>query len=89
MSFNQDITKKAQDIIFSWKKNDTCYPSLYFNNAQIQQQSVQEHLGLFLDEKSLLLEHIDVKIRKATVGLNLISKPKIQIITMFVFANCL
>ena len=84
MPFNPDVTKKAQDIIFSWKKNDTCYPSLYFNNAQIQ-QSVQKHLGLFLDEKPSLLGHINVKIRKATVGVNLICK--LKIITIFVLAN--
>ena len=46
MLFNPDITKQAQEIIFSRKKNDTSYPSLYFNNTLIQQQSVQKHLDL-------------------------------------------
>ena len=36
MSFHTGITKQAQEIIFSRKKNDTSHPSLYFNNAQIQ-----------------------------------------------------
>ena len=40
MSFNLDITKPAQEIIFSRKKNDTSYPSLYFNNARMQRQSL-------------------------------------------------
>ena len=35
MSFNLDITKQAQEIIFSRKKNDKSHPSLYFNNARI------------------------------------------------------
>ena len=63
MSFNPDITKQAREIIFYQKKNDTSYPSLYFNNARIQQQSIQKHLGLFLDEKLSVLGHIDVKIK--------------------------
>ena len=69
MLFNPDVTKKAQEIIFSRKKNDTSHPSLYFNNARIKRKSVQKQLGLFLDEKLSFLEHIDVKIKKATVGL--------------------
>ena len=60
MSFNPDITKQAQEIIFSRKKNDTSHPSLYCNNARIQRQSVRKHLGLFSDEK--------------TVGVNLMGK---------------
>ena len=74
MSFNPDITKQAQEIIFSRKKIVTSHPSLNFNNAQIQRQSVQKHLGLFLNEKLSFLEHIDVKIKKATVGINLMRK---------------
>ena len=49
MSFNPDLTKQAQEIIFSRKKTDTSHPSLYFNNAQIQRQSVKKYLGLILD----------------------------------------
>ena len=48
MSFNPDITKQAQEIIFSRNKIVTSHPSLYFNNAQMQRQSVQKHFGLFL-----------------------------------------
>ena len=46
MLFNPDITKQAQEIIFSRKKNDTSHPSLYFNNTLIQQQSVQKQIDL-------------------------------------------
>ena len=64
-------------MIFSRKKNDAGHPSLYFNDARIQQRSVHKHLGLFLDEKLLFLEHIDVKIKKATEGVNLMRKPNL------------
>ena len=50
-NFNPDITKQAQEIVFSRKKNDTSHPSLYFNDARIQRPSVHLHLTLFLDEK--------------------------------------
>ena len=53
MSFNPDITKQAQEIIFSRKKNNTSHPSLYFHNTPIQRKYVEKHLGLFLDEKKL------------------------------------
>ena len=71
MLFNPDITKKVQEIIFYQKENDTNHPGLYFNNALIQRQSVQKHLGFFLDEKLSFFEHTDVKIKKVTVGVNL------------------
>ena len=88
MSFNPNIAKQAQEIIFSRKKIDTSHPSLYFNNARIHRQSVQKHLGLFLDEKLAFLEHIDVKIKKATVGINLMCKlnlflPRSSLLTIY------
>ena len=88
MSFNPDITKQAQEIIFSRKKNNTSHPSLYFNNTPIQRKSVQKHLGLFLDEKLSFLEHIDEKIKKATVGVNLMRKlnlllPRLSLLTVY------
>ena len=88
MSFNPDITKQAQEIIFSRKKNNTSHPSLYFNNTPIQRKSVQKHLGLFLDEKLSFLEHIDEKIKKATVGVNLMRKlnlllPRSSLLTVY------
>ena len=73
MSFNPDITKQAQENFFSQKKNDTSYPSLYFNNARIQWKSVQKNIGLFLDEKLSFLEHIDVK-KESIIGVNLMHK---------------
>ena len=49
----------------------------FLNNARMQRQSIQKHLGLFLDKKFSFLEHIDVK-----------NLPAI-IITAFVLANSL
>ena len=35
ISFNPHVTKQAQEIIFSRKKNYKSHTSLYFNNARI------------------------------------------------------
>ena len=74
MPFNPDVKNQAQEIIFSRKKNDTSHTSSYLNNSQIQQRSVQKHLGLVLDGKFSLLEYVDIKIKKATVGVNFMCK---------------
>ena len=58
----------------SRKKNNTSHPSLNFSKTQIQQQSVQKDICLFLDEKLSFLEHANKTIKKATVGVNLIRK---------------
>ena len=52
-------------------------------NTRIQQQSVQKHLGLFLDEKRSSLEHTDEKIKKATVGVNLMRKANLLLSRSF------
>ena len=54
----------------------------------MQRKSVQKHLGLFLDEKLSFLEHIDEKIKKATVGVNLMRKlnlllPRSSLLTVY------
>ena len=59
------------NYFFFEKTKHTRHPSLCFNNARIQRQFIQKHLGLFLDEKLSILEHIEVKIEKATSGVNL------------------
>ena len=59
------------NYFFSKKKQHTSHPSLCFNNARIQRQLIQKHLGLFLDEKLSILEHLEVKMEKTTLGVNL------------------
>ena len=58
------------------------------NNTRIQRKSVQKHLGLFLDEKLSFLEHIDEKIKKVIVGVNLMRKlnlllPRSSLLTVY------
>ena len=88
MLFNPYITKQAQEIIFSRKKYNESHPSLYFNNTTIQRKSAQKHRGLFFDEKLSFLDHIDEKIKKATVGVNVMRKlnlllPRLALLTVY------
>ena len=46
MSFNPDITKHAQEVIFSWKSNKTDHPTVYFNHAPVAHTNCYKHLGM-------------------------------------------
>ena len=67
MSFNPDISKQAQEVIFSRKFKKTPHPPLMFNSNQINKASSQKHLGIILDESLSFEEHlktISVKTKK-------------------------
>ena len=73
LSFNPDIKRQAQEIIF-------------LERRMIQViHLLKKHLGLFSVEKLSLLERIDVKIKKARLGVNLMRN--LNLITTFVLAN--
>ena len=44
MSFNPDISKQAQQTIFSRKSKNTTHPPLVFNNNNVSQVDFQKHL---------------------------------------------
>ena len=60
MSFNPDPSKQVQKIIFSKKTKKIFYTSLRFNNTIYSQTSYQKHLGIFLDSRLTLEEHLKV-----------------------------
>ena len=62
MSFNPDITKQAQEVIFSQKSKKTDHPTVYFNHAPVAHTNCHKHLGMYLDEKLNFLQHIKEKI---------------------------
>ena len=51
MSFNLDLNKQAQEVIFSKKTAKSSHPLICFNNASVSCVSFQKHLGVYLDEK--------------------------------------
>ena len=56
MSFNPDLNKQAQEVIFSRKLKKVCHPYLRFIN--VSQASSQKHLGLTLDNRLTFYEHL-------------------------------
>ena len=65
MSFNPDLSKQAQEVIFSRKSSRVDHARVPFNNSSVVPTSCQKHLGLYLDEKLNSSNHIKEKISKA------------------------
>ena len=57
MIFNSDLTKQAQEVIFSRKLKKPVHPNLTFNNSQVSQFESQKHFDLILDNKLNFNEH--------------------------------
>ena len=47
-AFNSDLSKQAQEIVFSRKTHKINHPKLNFNNSLVVQGICQKHLGLYL-----------------------------------------
>ena len=58
MIFNPDLSKQAQEVIFSRKIKKLLHPTLLFNNIPLNNSLFQKHLGLTLDIKLNFSEHI-------------------------------
>ena len=56
--FNPDLTKQAQEVIFSRETMKLLHFSLSFNNILLENSAFQTHLGLTLDAKLNFVEHI-------------------------------
>ena len=50
MSFNLDLNKHAQEVIFSKKLNKSSHSKILFNNTPAVCANWQKHLGMFSDE---------------------------------------
>ena len=74
MIFNPDLSKQAQEVIFSRKTNKINHPTITFNTVPVARAPCQKHLGLYLDEKLNFNHHINVKISKANKGIGIIKR---------------
>ena len=88
MSFNPDLSKQAQEFIFSRKLQKISHPSIYFNNNPFEQVSSQKHLGMILDAKLNFQEHIKNILTKVNKTTGLLRKlqnilPRGSLITIF------
>ena len=64
MSFNSDISKQAQEVIFSRKIINISHPVLYFDRTPVICCSYQKYLGVYLDKKLTFHQHIKEIITK-------------------------
>lgn len=74
MSFNPGISKKAEEVTFLRKRESTLHNNVAFNHYPIEQSLSQKHFGLFFDKKLSFGDHIDSKIKKVNLGINVLSK---------------
>ena len=51
MSFNSDVSKQAQEVVFSRKSHNLAHPPVIFNNVPVKRCSIQKHFGIHLDFK--------------------------------------
>ena len=74
MSFNQDPSKKAQEVIFSRKVNDVLYPPLTLNIVDLGQIRSQKHLEMLLDFKLSFNEHLEIVFVKVNRDIPILRK---------------
>ena len=74
MIFNPDLSKQAQEVIFSRKTNMINHPTTTFNTVPVACTPFQKHFGLYLDEKLNFSYHINVKLPKANKGIGIIKR---------------
>ena len=62
MSFNPDLKKQAQKVIFSRKSKAISHPPLMFNNNNdnnVMLATSQKHLGIILDTRLFFEKHVE------------------------------
>ena len=72
MPFNPDVSKQAQEVVFSHKSHKLPHPPVLFNNVPVKRCSIQKHLGIHLDEKLNFNQHVTEKITKTNKGVGVI-----------------
>ena len=88
MSFNPDPNKQAQELIFSCKVQTTNHLPLFFNENVVPKNTLQKHLGMFLDSKLNFSEHLKTIFQKTNKTIGLLRKlqtllPRAPLITVY------
>ena len=74
MSFNPDLNKQAQEVIFSRKMIKSSHPQIFFNDIPVSCVSFQKYLGIYLHEKLNFNHDIKEKMTKAMKRIGVIKK---------------
>ena len=88
MIFNHDLSKQAQEVIFSRKIKKLLHPTLLFNNIPLNNSLFQKHRGLTLDIKLNFSEHIKNITKKISKTMGLLRKfqqilPRSTLLTIY------
>ena len=74
MSFDSDLNRQAQEIIFSRKLNKPSHQKIIFVSAPVVCADLQKHLGMYLDIARNFNLHIKEKLSKGMKGILVIQK---------------
>ena len=69
-----DVSKQAQEVVFSCKCHKLAHAPVLFNNVPVKRCSIQKHLGIHLDKKLNFNHHVKEKITKANKGIGVNKK---------------
>ena len=88
MAFNLNLSKQAQEIVFTLKTHKISHPKVNFNNSHVVQSTCQKHLRMYLDEKLNFSHHIKENISKAYRSIGVIKKlqnnlPRQSLLTIY------
>ena len=89
-SFNTDLLKQEQEVIFSRKRSKPHHSDIIFNDNPVKKSSYQTHLGMFLDNKLDIDEHMKGVFDKTSESIGLIRKlrkflPRPSLLQIFKF----
>ena len=74
MTFNPDLSKQAQEVLFSRKRVQVNHPDLYFNGSVVQKTTTQKYLAVFLDPKLIFKDHLYLIFDKRTNRIGMLKK---------------
>ena len=88
MSFNPDLKKQAQEVVFNYKSKAISHFSLVFNNNNVIQTTSHKHLGIILDTRMSFEKNLEKLLCKLNKTLGLIRKlrnllPRSALITLY------
>ena len=69
MSFGPDPTKQAKKVIISRETIKLNHPLLFCNGNPVVQTDIQKHLGMFLDTKLRIFDHLKTRYEKKIIAL--------------------
>ena len=79
MSFNQDLTNQAQEVILHRKIEKRLHPPLNFNNTNVKQTSFKKHQVLILDSQISFEEHLKTIFNKVNETIRQTRKLRISL----------